>query len=386
MAKLSFDAIIVGGGIIGRLTAWLMTKYGEETLLLEQHTLNKSMGSSRGSSRIYGETHIDKIYFELARQSRSLWQELEHETGRRLLYLNGGLDIFAGSDAKKNIDNLVHILRSRGSLFEIFDGHHLKQRYPQWQCSPNTYAIFSPDSGILQAEHCMNAATVVAKNHKALFREQLRVVKISPSHAKTIQVKTSTGETYYTQKLVLAAGPWMPSILKRLGINIPLQLSQVQIVYFKPRYNLDRFLPENFPVWEWVGRRFVYGFPIFESQGLKVSFHDDGRDLRSLREFRRTPNADITAHLRSFLNKHIPNAAGEAFGASTCLYTSTPDNDFVVDTIPQFPQIAYFTGCSGHAFHCAPALAQTLAELVIYGKTTLDISRFRLNRFKSRAL
>lgn len=46
-----------------------------------------------------------------------------------------------------------------------------------------------------------------------------------------------------------------------------------------------------------------------------------------------------------------------------------------------FLQIAYFTGCSGHAFHCAPALGKTLAELVYEGKTAIDISRFSAKRF-----
>lgn len=130
------------------------------------------------------------------------------------------------------------------------------------------------------------------------------------------------------------------------------------------------------------GREFIYGFPVYEKNGIKIAFHQDGRYLNNLGEFSHTPSAAVINRLRAFLEKHLPDAAGEAFGATTCLYTNTPDSDFVIDTIPGMPQIVFFTGCSGHAFHCAPAIGKILAELATDGKTRFDISRFSLNRFK----
>ena len=377
-----FDAIVIGGGIIGRLTAWLFAKSGNHTLLLEQDSLARPRGSSRGISRMFGESFADNLYYQLAHQSRSLWQNLEFETGEKLLSLNGGLDISVGADAREDIKGIASALKSRNSQFEIFDSASLRRRYPQWQCDSKTYAIYSPDSGILEAERCMGAAVLAAQEYGAVIREQSRVTSIEPFRLGTVTVKVATGETYCTRKLVIAAGPWMPNILKRLGVKLPLRVSQEQTVYFAPRCNAELFQPNNFPVWEWSGSDFVYGFPMFEKDGIKIAFHGDGHYLKNLKDFSHTPSKSVIKRLRSFLNKHIPDAAGEAFGAATCLYTNTPDEDFVIDTIPGFPQIAYFTGCSGHAFHCAPAIGETLMELAIDGKTTLDISPFSLKRFK----
>lgn len=379
----ALDAIVVGGGIIGRLTAWHFAKSGKSTLLLEKDRLNLAKGSSRGLSRMFGETFIRDIYYRLACQSRLLWKELEYKTGEKLLYLNGSLDIVSGSGARRSIKELTSVLISRKIPFEVFDGDDLRQEYPQWERSSRVRAVYSSNGGILQAERCMNASILAAQKCGALIKEQSRVVNIESCRSATVLLKMSSGETYRTRKLVLAAGPWAVNILKRLGVNLPLRVSQEQTVYFVPHHNAHLFEPENFPVWEWEteGGQFIYGFPIFEKNGIKVAFHSDGHYLKNLGEFQQKPYLEVIKRLHSFLKKHIPDAAGEAFGATTCMYTNTPDNDFVIDTIPGMPQITFFTGCSGHAFHCAPALGKTLVELATDGKTTLDISPFSLKRF-----
>ena len=370
-----FDTTVIGGGIVGRLTAWHLARSGRSTLLLEQHSLSCSEGSSRGNSRMFGEAHLEDVYFRLARQSRYHWRDLERETGKELLCLNGGMDIAADARSRSNIKEIASKLRSRRCPFDILDSAVLRHRYPQWRCSPSVRAVYSPNEGILRSDHCMDAALIAAKKHGAFMSDQSRVTGIESGRSGTITVRTSLGETYRTQKLIIAAGPWASNILKSFGVRLPLRVFQVQTVYFAPCRNPELFTPRNFPVWEWEGEQFVYGFPMFEREGIKVSFHSEGRYLKSVREFRQTPNRGLIKRLRLFLEKHLPDAAGEDFGATTCLYTETPDNDFVIDTIPGFSQVGYFAGCNGSAFHCAPALSKTLSELVYEGKTAIDVSQ-----------
>lgn len=381
MAKDAFGAVVIGGGIVGRSTAWHLAKFGRSTLLLEQHRLDRPKGSSRGNSRMFGEAHLDDTDFQLARDSRYLWRELERETGRELLYLNGGMDIAADADSRSSIKEVASKLHSRRCPFEMFDGAALRRRYPQWRCGLNVRAIYSPNEGILRSDYCMDATLIAAKGHGAFVRDRSRVTDIQPGRSGTVLIKISSGETLRARKLIITAGPWAPIILKRFGIKLPFRVFQVQTVYFAPRRNLELFTPRNFPVWEWEGDQFVYGFPVLEREGIKVSFHSKGRYLKSVREFRQIPSKALIKKLRLFLEKHLPDAAGADFGATTCLYTETPDNDPVVDTIPGFPQIAYFAGCNGSAFHRAPALGKTLAELVWEGRTAIDISKFSAKRF-----
>ena len=376
----SYEAVVIGGGIVGRLTAWFLAKSGKHTLLLEQHLINTPLGSSKGNSRLFGESFEDNIYFKFARQSRELWRNLECETGLKLLSLTGGLDLVVAPDAKSRIKKIASILKSRNSEFEVLNTTNLNKHYPQWRFDKNTHAIFSPESGVLRSDRCMNAAIVGGKKYSLEIRENSHVAGIELFGPGLLLIRILGKKTIYTKKLVIAAGPWMPNILKRLGVQLPLRLSQEQSVYFVPCRNRESFNSENFPVWEFEGKNFVYGLPIFESSGIKIAFHQDGRCLKNLREFSNKPSEEVINRLRRFLDIHIPDASGEVSDATTCLYTNTSDGDFVIDTIPHIPQIAYFTGCNGHAFHCAPAIAKTLVELVTEGKTSLDISRFSSRR------
>ena len=373
----AFDAIVVGGGIIGRVTAWYLGKSGRHTLLLEQHDPEIPHGSSRGYSRVFGEAFADDFRYQLARQSRYFWQDLEREIGDKLLYLNGGIDISMGSD----INKVVAKLESRGSSFELLDGDSLRRRYSQWHCDSSVQAIYSPDTGILEAERCMREVLLSAQRNKVTVRGRSQVIRIEPDRSETVLVKTLC-ETYRTQKLVISAGPWAFDILAQLGVTLPIKVSQEQIVYFEPLRNIDSFKPENFPTWEWDGSDFVYGIPIFEKNGIKIAFHRDKHYLKNVEEFSRIPSVSVIERLRSFLNKHLPDAAGELFDAMTCMYTNTPDLDLIIDTIPKFPQIAYFTGCNGNSFHRAPAIGKLLIELLYEGKASIDISRFSAKRFK----
>ncbi len=128
MAQDAFDTAVIGGGIVGRSTAWHLARYGRSTLLLEQHSFDHPEGSSRGNSRMFGEAHLDDTDFRLARDSRHLWRELEHETGKDLLCLNGGIDIAADADSRSSINEIASKLRARRCSFEILNSATLRRR------------------------------------------------------------------------------------------------------------------------------------------------------------------------------------------------------------------------------------------------------------------
>jgi sarcosine oxidase len=87
------------------------------------------------------------------------------------------------------------------------------------------------------------------------------------------------------------------------------------------------------------------------------------------------------ALIRPLLADHIPAANGPLAAAKTCLYTMTPDHDFLIDRLPEAPQIVIASPCSGHGFKFAPVIGEILADLALEGGTAHDISRFRLSRF-----
>ncbi|HKU81662.1 MAG TPA: FAD-dependent oxidoreductase, partial [Candidatus Tumulicola sp.] len=87
----------------------------------------------------------------------------------------------------------------------------------------------------------------------------------------------------------------------------------------------------------------------------------------------------ITQRVRAFLAEHLPGALGPLQRLKTCLYTLTPDRDFVIDTLPGHPNVAAAIG-AGHAFKFASAIGRILSDLVLDGGTRSAIGDFAIDR------
>jgi sarcosine oxidase len=92
-------------------------------------------------------------------------------------------------------------------------------------------------------------------------------------------------------------------------------------------------------------------------------------------------SADDEALIRCAIAEHLPMANGGLIGATTCLYTMTPDGHFLIDQLPGAPNVIAASPCSGHGFKFAPVIGEVLADLATTGTTRHDISRFSLRRF-----
>jgi sarcosine oxidase len=64
----------------------------------------------------------------------------------------------------------------------------------------------------------------------------------------------------------------------------------------------------------------------------------------------------------------------------TCLFTNSPDEHFIIDRLPEAPQVAIAAGFSGHGFKFCSVVGEILADLALEGGTKLNIELFRLDR------
>jgi len=154
-------------------------------------------------------------------------------------------------------------------------------------------------------------------------------------------------------------------------------VTQEQVVYLKPTDPIS-FHPNRFPIWIWMNEPSFYGFPIFGEPAVKVAWDRceivTDPDTRSFE-----PRSDVNDAVRGFVASHLPGANGGVHLAKTCLYTLTPDRDFVVDRVPGHPNVFTAVG-AGHAFKFASLLGQILADLAVDGSTAMDIAPFAADR------
>lgn len=374
-----FDVIVVGAGAMGSAAAYHLARDRQRVLVLEQFEIGHTRGSSHGESRIFRYAYPSPAYVRLAIQARRLWSELEADASEKLLLETGGLDFAEEPGGQAQVTAIAASLASEGCTYEHLDYASLARRFPQWRMSEETEAVYSPDAGILNPTRCVQVMLARAAAYGAEIHEREPVRQLHPEGSGVV-VETGAGQ-YRARNAVIAAGAWSGALLREIGFEAPLRISQEQTVYFRPRSDPRAFMVGRFPIWIHHREQVVYGFPIVDAPGIKVAFHGSGLYV-NVEEYTQTPRQEVTDRLQAYLERYLPEAAGDAFDPTTCLYTNTPDEDFIVDTAPNLPQVTIAAGFSGHGFKFAIAIGRAVADLIEQGGTELEIGHFGLDRFR----
>jgi sarcosine oxidase len=197
--------------------------------------------------------------------------------------------------------------------------------------------------------------------------------------ADGFEIQLSDGTQIEARALVLTIGAWFKDTLASL--NVPVDVQRNVQVWFQPAtdaYRAGRFpsflldragLPAPF-----------YGFPDFGG-GVKAAFHSHG-DLIDADHLDRSVNeSQDVAPVAAALDEWMPGAAHRVLGAMPCMYTLTPDHDFVIDRHPHHPNVVLCGGFSGHGFKFAPVVGEIAADLALEGGTKHEIGFLSLRRF-----
>lgn len=371
--KTDFEYIVVGLGGLGSAAAyWLSRHAGKDVLALEQFHLGHSHGESQDHSRIIRYSYHTPYYVKLADEAYQAWSVLEEDARERLIVRCGGLDLWPPNSIIP-IPDYTQSLKANDISFEILNGPEIQKRFPQFRIHDDIVGLFQSEGGIAPAARCNAAHQKMARTFGATLLEGQAVKSIDPVNLRV----TTTDTTYSCRKLVIAGGPWSNRLLANFGIDLPLTVTQEQVTYFETS-SLDQFMPERFPVWIWMDDPCFYGFPVYGEKGVKTGQDVGGKEVTAeTRTYE--PDPEALARVQSFMQQYLPDAAKSVLYTKTCLYTLTPDRDFVIDSIPEYPDCHIAIG-AGHAFKFACVIGKILSELAINGKTSSDLSHFQLTR------
>ena len=375
-----FDVIVVGLGAMGSAAAYHLSSAGRSVLGLEQFGRAHDRGSSHGRSRIIRQAYFeDPAYVPLLHRSYELWHRLEQESGRPLLTMTGGLML--GRPDSAVVAGSLRSAREHHLPHEILDAEEIRRRFPPFTPDPEDQGLYEARAGFLDPEGCITAhldraAQLGAELH---FDEVVAGWKVTTDG---VRVTTAAG-TYEAAAAVISPGAWGAQVLRDL--RLPLVVERQVMYWFDPVGGTAPFEVGRLPVYIWEtadGTQF-YGFPAQDGPrgGAKVAtFRLKGSETTP-EAIDRTIHDDEIDRMRAAVRGRVGALDAPLLWAKTCMYTTTPDEHFVIGLHPEHPMIALAAGFSGHGYKFASVVGEILAELAVDGRTRHDIALFAPERF-----
>lgn len=373
----SFDILVVGLGAHGSAALYHLAATGKRVAGIDRFTPPHERGSSHGQSRIIREAyHENPVYVPFLRAAYELWDALQKEAVRPLLLTTGAL--LLGTEDTKVVSGARLSAETHGVNFEWLAAAEIRRRFPAFRPTDDTVAIWENRAGILYPEECIKTHLRGAAIRGAEIRCDETVLNIRPSGAG-VEVKTSKG-TYSAGKVIVSGGAWVGALLPEL--RLPLTFERQVVSWFRDseRSGGEVLRAGRMPVyiWEYERGRMFYGFPDL-GQGIKVGFHHGGRHIQP-DELKQEWSPEEIKEIQDIARAWL--AIDPVFQtASVCMYTNTPDEDFIIDEYPGAPQILVLSPCSGHGFKFSSVIGKIASDWATGEPIGFDLKPFALGRW-----
>jgi monomeric sarcosine oxidase len=320
---------VVGAGVMGSAAARALARDAHDVTLYEQFEIGHDRGSSHGRSRIVRLAYPEVEFVELAQESFVGWRELERESGLELLELNGLLELVEDREQSS-----ADALEEAGAEFELLDADAARRRWPVGV--PDGWTpLFQPEAGIVRADLAHRAFVDSALAHGARLEENARI---------------DSPDDLDTDVVIVTAGAWVT----RFFPDLPVRTTRETVAYFRRD---GPALPSIVQIHPETRGHAMYSLhdPI---HGLKTGAHHQGVDADP--DQPGEPDPALVARIAEWVSRTYLDADPEPVVAETCMYTTTPNEHFILE---RRGRVVIGSPCSGHGFKFAPAIGTRLASL-----------------------
>lgn len=354
------DTVIVGAGLMGSATAWHLARRGVEALVLEQFEPATARGSSHGSARITRRAYPEDDYVRLTGEAFEWWRELETQSGASLLRMTGGLD--HGSWRQPEV--IAASLARAGVEHELLSATEAGDRFPGMVF--DSPALYHPQAGTVDVHRGVHAFLDTARSLAGRAVSGVEVTDVSVDE-DGVTVTTPEG-TVRGRTAVVAAGAWVEELVGPLAPLPPIRVTEHRVFHF-PRRDESVTWPvtlhrDALDIYHLPGGR--DGGP---SDARKIAEHTGPVTTGRTREGVVDPAS--RARMVDYVQRWLPGLDPTPFAETTCLYTSTPSEDFLIDRVGP---LVVVSACSGHGAKLAPTVGRIAADLAGGGQQ--DVRRF----------
>ena len=371
MAHLeTYDIVVIGLGAHGSSTLWQLSRTGKKIAGVDRFHPPHQHGSSHGESRIIRQAyHENPLYVPLVQAAYPIWAELSAIAGRPLFQRTGGL--FLGTKETAVVSGARLSAETHRIAYDYLDATAIRNRFPAFRPDEDTVGVLEHEAGVLFPEAAISTFLQTAAANGAQIYTDEQVIAIKPSDSGVDL--TTTKRIYRTQKLIVTAGAWLNSLFPEL--NLPLEIRRQVLFWFGNRGAAAPITPVF--LWEYEKGKMFYGIPDL-GHGLKLGWHHGGRVIDPNHLTSQVDQEEIEA-MQQVASKYLH--LDPVFQKScVCMYTNTPDEDFIIDLHPQHPNIVIASPCSGHGFKFSAIIGRLLADMVFDRPTGFDLTPFSIRR------
>lgn len=390
----SFQTIVVGLGAMGSSTLYQLACRNKKVLGLDRFSPPHTLGSTHGDTRITRKGIGEGVqYTPLSLRSYEIFADIEKKTGTNLLQMTGGVVISSDPDGTaRNTEaffrNTVDAAVKYGIKHDVMDAGEMKKRFPQFNVAKDELTYYEYDAGILRPEKAVQTQLELAAQLGAQIHTNERLLSFTEAQG-TVTVKTDQN-TYTCENLVLSVGPWLSKdVCDRDDFNSIFKAYREVLYWFDISAHYEQFTPPACPIfiWEPKNKNGMYGFPAVDGPegGFKIAFEQYAVSCDP-ETIERTVSAEETNEMfENYVLPHFPLARNKCVKSAVCIYTVTPDGAFVIDWLPGSKNILICSPCSGHGFKHSAAIGECITDILTSGESKIDLSAFKLDRFKDVA-
>lgn len=376
---------------MGSAAAYQLAARGVDVVGIDRFDPPHVFGSTHGDTRVTRVACAEgPEYVPLARRSHELWREIEAATDTEIYTAcgvlmagpGGGMGSMHGTDDW--VGASIELAERFAVPHEVLDGVGARERFPMFAFEEATRVYLEREGGFVRPETAVAAQLELAERAGARLWRDTEVTGIRATSAG-VEVSTADGASLGAERVVLSVGAWLPSFLSDPALRASFTVYRQLLHWFDiDEAWTNRVSAEELPVHMWSfgagATDFFYGFPAIDGPrgGLKVATEQFAASTRADEVDRDVRRGEASAMFERCLRGRHAAVRDRVLRSATCLYTVTDDSGFRIDDHPELPGVLLVSPCSGHGFKHSAAIGEAVAERLVDGRASIDLSSFTL--------
>ena len=369
----TYDAIVIGAGVMGASLAFHLTERGLKTAILERRvSASGATGHSSGLVRMHYDLAAEsELTFVSYKNYFSNWRE---RVGGDCGFINTGFMQIAKREHEDKLRGNVLNQQRVGINTSVISAAEVKELFPDLVTDHFDFAAYEPDSGYADATLTTNSFLEAAKRNGATLIQNCEVTAVHTSGGRVTGVSTTKGD-FDAPIVVNAAGAWAKHVGSLAGIEIPLETWTHDVAFLHRPPSLGRFPAAIDDVINCYFR--PEGSALILAAGEDESMRGEPPDAED-----QTPTPTFLEKLIDQIIQRIPKIEESGLHSIHVGRDGiTPDQRAIYGG-SGLDGFYLACGLSGTGFKTSPAAGASLVELILDGAPkTVDIASFRFERF-----